>query len=578
MTPSIFLFALGVPVRGSQGRSDKNVSYQRSLVYEKIRAYNSPCIETCCRRSNGSLEKLPPDEDPNPWTRNDFLSPTIVAFRSATKLNGDAQFRQAKDRAGRFGIALLGTGILVPIFLSLFRLLPLSPSLSSRIFAHIIDSPVLGSHHAVPILGLGVVPTRGQALFIACLWLANIVLSTVAYPASVPKEELISLLGHRVGLFSFVDLALSVLYSSRNSALLHLTDWSHSTFLLLHRWTAVISILQACLHSGIYLQKYHNGIREAAVVTPKGYLIWGIITLVALAILIPSSTLPFRRRAYEAFLASHIALVALALVGCCMHIFYRYGWRWEYQAWIVAAFGVWGFDRLLARPLRIFRNRLLREARVSVVDPYYLMVEVPGVDAEGHAYLYFPSLRWRIWENHPFSVAAVGSSARSGLLPDQDSNAPSPEHEEKNGALVSNAPAALFGPLPEASESGLCCGWSGDHGDATPYQEEHIVIWEDRTVLGVRSAALVKAVAKVVGHAVDGTSTNMLWGHTNVSILVGMRFDFKSVLEDVARRMSGGTAVAVCGPPGMADEVRSIVVGLGKRGLAVKFREESFAC
>lgn len=99
-------------------------------------------------------------------------------------------------------------------------------------------------------------------MFIAYLWILNIALTSVGYPPSASRAELVSLVGHRVGLFSFANLALPVLYSSRNSLLLHLTDWSHASFLLLHRWTAVISILQACLHSAILLQKYHDSTRS----------------------------------------------------------------------------------------------------------------------------------------------------------------------------------------------------------------------------------------------------------------------------------------------------------------------------
>ncbi|KAK7921710.1 hypothetical protein PG985_009732 [Apiospora marii] len=527
-------------------------------------------------------------------------------------------------------------GILAPVVLSLFRFLPLPPSLSSRIFAHLIDPPILGNRHAVPLLGLGLVPTRGQALFIAYLWILNITLTAVAYPPSATRPDLVSLVGHRVGLFSFANLALTVLYASRNSLLLHLTDWSHATFLLLHRWTAVISILQACLHSAIFLQKHHDTVLGHAGVAQKEYLIWGIVALVAMVVLIPASTLPLRRRVYETFLACHIVLSAAVMAGCCLHIFYRYRWRWEYQAWLVAALGIWGFDRLLARPVRIWRNGGLKKAKVTVVDPDYLMVQIPGVIAEGHAYLYFPSLSWRFWENHPFSVATVSFPARpTSLLPDSDSDAPSPGPAEKNVSARSRAvgnhtgasqiPGIVFfvrrrGGLTAklrkhaGQRQGVKVLVESSYGADVPLISRCSLGWgsypkypnlvciaggvgitpmlpllkgnassSGTTELywGVRSVPLVEAVARAVWQeAVVGpnTATNMAWGHANVSILVGMRLDLQSVLEVAVGRESGGTTVAVCGPPGMADEVRSIVAGLGRKGVAVRLREESFAC
>lgn len=522
----------------------------------------------------------------------------------------------------------------MPIALSLLQYLPLPPSLSSRVFARLIDPPVFGSHHAVPFLGLGFVPARGQALFVACLWILNIALAAVAYPPSATPPELVALVGHRVGLLSLANLALAVLYASRNSLLLHLTDWSHATFLLLHRWTAVIGILQAGLHSALYLRTYHDAALGYAAVAQKGCLIWGVATLAAMGVLVPASALPFRRRAYEVFLVAHVVLSALALVGGGLHILYRYGWRWEYQAWIAAAFGIWGFDRLLARPARIWRNGGLRPARVSVVDPDYLMVEVPGVAADGHAYLYFPSLSWRVWENHPFSVAAPSRPIRTvSFRPDSDSDAPSPGSGEKSGRSWAGAGTGGGSGAPPAPgivffvrcrgglttelrkrtghRQGVRVLVESSYGFATSLiprcgrgscskypnlvciaggvgitamlpliQSDSASSGTTELYWGVRSAPLVEAVARVAGQeAVDlGIATNMLWGHARVSILVGMRLDLRSVLEDAVGRASGGTAVAVCGPPGMADEVRSIVAGLGKRGLAVKLREESFVC
>jgi hypothetical protein len=46
-------------------------------------------------------------------------------------------------------------------------------------------------------------------------------------------------------------------------------------------------------------------------------------------------------------------------------------------------------------------------AEISVIDEDYLLVDLPGEVASGHVYLYFPTLPWRVWENHLFSVAGT---------------------------------------------------------------------------------------------------------------------------------------------------------------------------
>ncbi|KAK8095007.1 hypothetical protein PG997_001692 [Apiospora hydei] len=116
--------------------------------------------------------------------------------------------------------------------------------------------------------------------------------------------------------------------------------------------------------------------------------------------------------------------------------------------------GVWGFDRLVARPVRIVRDGLRREAEVSVLDSDYLMIRVPGVkDAEGYAYPYFPSLSWRVWENHPFSVAAVGGyhpgKTRASALSNWDSDSSLPGPGENNGPNADEAATEQTDPPNE---------------------------------------------------------------------------------------------------------------------------------
>ncbi|KAH6631598.1 ferric reductase like transmembrane component-domain-containing protein [Chaetomium tenue] len=336
------------------------------------------------------------------------------------KFNGDEAFERMEIRASTFGLVLFVSCVGIPIVFSWFRFLPLNPVVLSKFYATVIDPPLFGNHHSAPALGLGFVPTRGQGLFIAYIWIINIIVSSVGYEVRDPmswyptvERQLVVYISNRVGVFSFVNLALAVLFSSRNNVLLFVTNWSHSTFLLVHRWISVICMLQACLHSAIYLQYYLDplaGEGAHAEQSKLDYWIWGIVGTLALTLLMPLSVLPLRRKLYEAFLVTHVVLAVLAMVGCMLHIYYRYEWQWGYQTWVWISFAFWLFDRFLARPLRLARNGVKR-AFVTVLDEDYLQVDIPGVEGEGHVYLYFPTLTWRVWENHPFSVAAVGAAA-----------------------------------------------------------------------------------------------------------------------------------------------------------------------
>ncbi|GKT57100.1 ferric-chelate reductase [Colletotrichum tofieldiae] len=279
--------------------------------------------------------------------------------------------------------------------------------------ACVIDPPLFGSHHDTPVFfGLAVMPKRGQALFVFYFIVVNTVLSAVDYEYANPNtwypgdrwRWMCMLVSNRLGLLSFANLPLVFLYAGRNNLLLWATDWSHSTFLLLHRWIAAIATLQAVLHSVIYLDVYvKNGTHSSESKEPYWY--WGVVATVGLVGLFPTSVIPIRRKVYELFLAWHVATAVLVVAGCYWHIVFAFSHKWGYEVWIFVCMAVWGFDRI-SRVVRLARHGV-KTAFVTVIDDEYCRVTIPGVFASGIAYVYFPTLTWRVWENHPFSVASA---------------------------------------------------------------------------------------------------------------------------------------------------------------------------
>ncbi|KAG5661818.1 hypothetical protein KAF25_004057 [Fusarium avenaceum] len=536
-----------------------------------------------------------------------------------SNFNADDIFEKMEIVTEKYGIILMATCVAIPIALSCLRFLPIPQSIISRFYTTFIDPPLFGSYHAVPVLGLGFIPTRGQGLFIAYIWVINIILSSVGYELRDPmswyssvEQQLLAYISNRVGILSFVNLALAVLFSSRNSLLLWVTDWFYSTFLLLHRWIAVICMLQACLHSAIYLQIYLDPAKGEGAYEKEAkedYWVWGI-------------------KLYEAFLASHVVLALLSMIGCMLHIFYRYEWQWGYQTWIWITFAFWIFDRMLARPMRVLKHGVKR-AIITVIDEDYLQITIPGVQAEGHVYLYFPTLTWRVWENHPFSVAAVSTrpvgphKTRSQLSRENESL------EEKNvtnvtdleqyssetnvsglvilvrrhGGLTSllsasrNSTAGIpvliegsYGHQPILASSiaspdieypNVVCvaGGVGISGVLSYLNQSPSALGlggKKKLLWGVRTEPLVEAVRTIiprVGFAADGQET---WNDFDVSISVGRRIDLKKALTKELGSAVCGTTIVVCGPAGMADEVRATVTELGTGGVVVRLVEESF--
>ena len=508
-----------------------------------------------------------------------------------------------------YSLVLLLSGFIIPIGISLLRFIPFPAHLSTRFNAYFIDPPVFGSRHSVPaFFGLGLVPTRGQALFIAYLLILNIVLGAVGHRSTRPNAwfsdassgEILTYATNRMGVLSFANVPLLILYAGRNNILLWVTNWSHSTFLLLHRWVAYICTLEAVLHSAIYLQIYVKD-GEHASESKLTYWIWGAIATLSMSILVPTSILPLRQKMYELFLVWHIILSILAVAGCYLHILYRFQHQWGYEVWIITAFAVWGFERLM-RLGRLARNGV-KTATVTLIDDDYIRVNIEGVSGNGHAYLYFPTLTWRVWENHPFSVASTilptptqqnrhhdiekngamtrFSDSHSSDIDSQVSGVqPSPKVGltfllRTRGGLTSQIRSKLslpvlvespYGPHPDLSSHPTLICIAGGVGITAviPFLRSH----PGRTKLfwGVRSSGIVEDMQSYL-KGVDK------------EVFVGDRM---AVSEVLGREFGDGVdnaVVVVSGPPGLADAVRLEVTKLGRRKGrgSIRLLEESFS-
>ncbi|KAL2758929.1 hypothetical protein ACRALDRAFT_1075292 [Sodiomyces alcalophilus JCM 7366] len=341
--------------------------------------------------------------------------------------NGQMSFQEAEFGHGENSLIIAITTCAIPILFSLFRFLPARSVAASRISIW-LDQPFWGHRYRVPVAGnLGIMPTRSQALFIAYILIINVFLAIFPlhllqpnYMAPSQEHQIIFIIGDRTGVLAMANFVALFLFASRNNILLWITNWSHSTFLLLHRWVAYACIMQTVMHSVLMLVLYDRFHDTHASESKLDYWVWGIVATLALVLMWPAALLPVRQKVYQVFLSTHQVLAALGLIATFLHIWYLFKYNWGYEIWVYIAGGIWFLDRAV-RILRVASNGV-RTATVTPVGPdgEYLRVEIDGVVAEGHAYLYFPTLSWRVWEAHPFSVFSsfTGSStvAPSGLL------------------------------------------------------------------------------------------------------------------------------------------------------------------
>ncbi|KAK2763915.1 hypothetical protein FQN54_009534 [Arachnomyces sp. PD_36] len=549
--------------------------------------------------------------------------------------NGQKSFEGHEAGHGANSIAIAVSSAEISVIFSLGRFLPGHSGFTSRLNV-ILSQPLWGHNCRTPAFAnTGIMPTRGQGLFIAYIFLVNIFLMIYPHNLLQPNfmsesdhAQLTQMVGDRAGVLAFANFVALFLFSSRNNLLLWVTNWSRSTYLLLHRWVGYACIGQTVLHSILMLYWYDHW-ADDIVESKLPYWFWGVIATLAICLMLPLAMLPIRQRAYEVFLILHQLFSALTLIGSFLHIWYLYQYLWGYEIWIYIAEGIWFLDRAM-RIVRVVCNGK-RTATFSAVDASgdYLRVDIEGVVADGHVYLYFPNLSWRVWESHPFSIMAsfassssppdeskaVESDPEKGTksvdittekdVPSQNDLSPQTSSNSLHGGPVRPRSTLILRPqsgttkdiaartlasggtvsLPVLIESSyhaspsarelshcstlLCIaggvGITGVLGFAHKFAGPR-----GRLCWSVRTQALARAVESEI---------KQLGPQVTVETTVGARLPLGQIIrEELGRDDDKGIlGISVCGPPGMADEVRGLVGQLAGSRRGVVFKDEAFS-
>jgi predicted ferric reductase len=551
-----------------------------------------------------------------PLNTSSFISPKDWQ----KQYNGMLDFETNENGHSTYTLTIMLIAILLPIPLSLLRFIP---GLAGTRFwtafqSSLLNPPLYGKHHRTPIPsavgGIGLVPTRGQAMYIALISLLNVIFLLAPYVHHHPQSTFpsraaqeLSIIGNQAGVMAMGNVVVLFLFAARNNVLLWVTDWSYGTYLLVHRWLGYWAVVLTVIHSVMLLAYYKvYGNYEAELV--REYWVWGIVGTVAVVAIFPSSVLAVRQKAYEVFVASHVVLALLFIVGYYYHIWFCYQYNWGYEIWAFTAAGIWATDRLLRLVRMAWRG--YRSATVSVVkdcDGEYLRIDIENIQlGEGVAYLTFPTLGWRFWESHPFSVAFDSSEINMA----QPSTPPvSPNVETKKAAITDitaatpsttgprtiKAPTTTFfarvrtgitatlaaraattgsvrlsvvvdGPYPQSGDVTTqlkqCSNIvyiSGGVGITAllPYLR-HFKTAPSRLFWSTRKRGLAAAVEPAL---------SVLPGNVEVDTALGQRLDVDGILEKALAETGGGmVGIVVCGPPGMADHVRHKVVQLTRNG------------
>jgi Ferric reductase like transmembrane component/FAD-binding domain len=501
-------------------------------------------------------------------------------------------------------ITMLAAGVGTPLLLTVLAYAPITSGLVSKFKPFLVWPSTIGTYQVRPLpFLLGNAPTVGQGLYIAGFVFLNIIFTSVNYQSRQPNawystkwREIMAYVLWRTGALAYIIGPLIFLFAGRNNFLLWLTNWSHSTYIVLHRWIARVFCLQALLHSilAVILQKEEGS--YASSVKEK-YWIWGIVATVAVVILTFGSGLWVRSLSYELFLLVHIVFSVILLVGCWYHATDLYAFLGGYQTWVTIMASLWFFDRL-ARVARVAMVGLRRAKVTELGDGGYLKIVVPdirwGSEPGKHVYVYFPTVNpLRPWENHPFSVLPttllqpnISSSASqtASTPPAADVEKDDPLQAQVNyiyhpeigvtlyvkrstgitKSLRSNdsLPVLLEGPYSSNSNRDilrsdrvlLIAGGIGITG-VLPFINNH---WN------VKLAWSVKESARCLADDLEGALGQLT--PSNKVVRVGSRLDIKQLLAEEVAAGWERVGVVVSGPPALCDDVRAAVVAVGRSG------------
>ncbi|KIW85903.1 hypothetical protein Z517_01296 [Fonsecaea pedrosoi CBS 271.37] len=287
--------------------------------------------------------------------------------------------------------------------------------------AQIIIPATFGSHHNRPLLW-STIPTRMETIVLVSFYIMTFILCCVGYYITSPNlyytksQQAWRYISDRTGIISYAMLPWLWLFAGRNNIFLWLTGWSFSTFNIFHRHIARAATILAIVHS-VGWSVLEGGFGYFSESWHEQYWYMGGMATITMSLLLLFSFMWFRVRSYEIFLLIHIGLSIATIIGLFYHTKIFDG---EYDGYLWPLVAIWCFDRGARLVRWAYCNLHLKWSHAVVSslasatydkDGDFIRLEIvpgSGILKPGpgqHYYLYQP-MKWRGWENHPFTLAS----------------------------------------------------------------------------------------------------------------------------------------------------------------------------
>ncbi|OAR02042.1 hypothetical protein LLEC1_06126 [Akanthomyces lecanii] len=328
-----------------------------------------------------------------------------------------------------------------------------SRKISKWLNIHLLQAPTRSHHHHEP-WGWWTLPLRIHTIVIALYILLHVLIIATRYRVTDENDyfksrrtQSLRWIADRLGTLMSASMPFIFLFGARSSPLPIITGWSYRTFSNFHRWVAIVmlveSICHGCVFSAYYaydkgFSDYRNRLKSDSMFRS------GIFMLTAMGISSAMAHIKIRQMAYELFKMAHIAMGIIFLANYWNHIKDKFGG--DYRVWTWVCVGIWASDYLfrIVRILWLNFNALTGKDKRAIAsyseDTGMIRLHVYASGTHPHqspgTYYYLHFGGWRIWENHPFSLAGSSAGEMSQATTVQSSDA------EKRPAVVSSQPAS----------------------------------------------------------------------------------------------------------------------------------------
>lgn len=276
-------------------------------------------------------------------------------------------------------------------------------------------------------LNMGTLPSRFHALLLLGYLGSNLAYMFILDWNNENKYALCAEIRGRSGTLSVVNMVPLIIFAGRNNPLIGLLNVSFDTYNLLHRWMGRVSVIEVVIHLVVWVivqvaDDGWKGVMHRVLYEP--FITSGAIGVLAMVLLALLAFSPVRHAFYETFLNSHIVLALIAFICTWIHcLTASLKGGLPQVPWILAVMILWLAERA-ARMLRLaYVNWSTRGFTEAIIEPMpgeacRVTMHLPRhvrIKPGQHAYLRFAGVN--CWESHPFSIAWFEHACDESILP-----------------------------------------------------------------------------------------------------------------------------------------------------------------